>query len=74
MAEQETSSIEATRRRQEPRDQRDAEARLSTEELPRLDEDLGRVELTGLLPSWREFLRAPNALLTYLRSVALRLT
>jgi hypothetical protein len=63
MAEQETSSIEATRRRQEPRDQREAEPRLSTEELPRLDEDLGRVELTGLLPSWRDFLDAPKAVL-----------
>ncbi|MGO9247734.1 MAG: hypothetical protein ACLQQB_04710 [Solirubrobacteraceae bacterium] len=73
MAEQETSTVRATSGRVQPRDERRAQPRLSTGELPRIDGDLGRVHLAGLFPSWREFLRAPSALLAYLRSVALHL-
>jgi len=69
MAEQETSSVQATSGREERR----AQPRLSTGELPRIDGDLGRVHLAGLFPSWREFLRAPKALLAHLRSAAVHL-
>ncbi len=73
MAEQETSSVQATSSREEPRDEHRAQPRLSTEKLSRIDDDLGLFEVPGLFPSWREFLRAPKALLAYLRSVAVHL-
>jgi len=72
MAERKTRSAQTTSGREAPRDERPAQPRLSTEELPRIDGDLGHFE-AGLFPSWREFLRAPKALLAYLRSVSLHL-
>jgi len=67
MTDQKISTVEAAVSREKLR----AEP-LSAEELAELD-DLGRVHLAGLFPSWRECLHAPKALLAHLRSAALHL-